>query len=60
MCACHVGGDSKDLQPSGRTAGDDDKLYDSSSAGAPQLLADSNKLELSIPIGTAATGGSSI
>lgn len=39
------------------TADDDEKLYDSSSDGPPQLLlTDSNKLEPSISMGTGATG----
>ena len=60
MCVCHVGGDSMSLQLSGRAAGDDEKLQDSSRDGPPQLLVDCNKLELSTPTGTVATGKSSI
>lgn len=55
-----MGGVGKGFESSGRTAGDEEKLYDSSSDGPPQLLADSNKLQLSAPIGIAVTGSSSV
>jgi len=33
MCVCHMGGDKESLQLSGRMAGADEKLHDSSSDG---------------------------